>query len=155
WTRRIGWNSLLVFEMNRCSLGSYDAPQKLMPPAGPGGEMLYWSTPIGMNGPPSFMLLSSTMCSQYDCSCGSPLYRLLRETVICVSGGGFTGNGCVGDVRSRGNSLFGTVRSSMSKIGFPVTRFSVNIKPVLLTMTTAGTVLPSRTRSTSMGADCV
>ena len=30
----------VVFEMNRCSLGSYDGPQKLMPPAGPGGEML-------------------------------------------------------------------------------------------------------------------
>ena len=41
------------------------------------------------------------------------------------------------------------------KIGLPVTRSSVNISPVLFTMTTAGTVLPSRTRSISRGADCV
>ena len=37
-----------------------------VPPAGPGGEMLYRLNEIGMNGPPSFMLLSSTMCWQYD-----------------------------------------------------------------------------------------
>ena len=57
---------LLVFDTNRCSSGSYDGPQKLMPPAGPGGEMLYRLKAIGMYGPPSFMLLSSTRCSQYD-----------------------------------------------------------------------------------------
>ena len=62
--------------------------------------------------------------------------------MFCVSGGGLTGNGCVGDVCSRGRSLFGTGRSSMSKIGLPVTRLSVNINPVLLTMITAGTVVP-------------
>ena len=54
-----------------------------------------------------------------------------------------------------GTSLFGTGRSSMSKIGLPVTRFSVNIRPVLFTMMTAGTVAPSRTRSTRSGADWV
>src|SRR5262245_66120426 len=99
------------------------------------------------------MLLSSTRCSQYDWSCGSPLYRLLRDTVFCVNGSGFTGKGCVGDACSPGTSLFGTGRSSMSKIGLPVTRLSVNINPVLLTMMTAGTVVPPRRRSTSSRGD--
>ena len=62
--------------------------------------------------------------------------------MFCVSGSGLTGNGCVGDACSPGTSLFGTGRSSMSKIGLPVTRLSVNINPVLLTMMTAGTVCP-------------
>src|SRR5215470_15518499 len=39
-TNRIGWKRFVVFEMNRCNLGSYAGPQKLMPPWGPGGDML-------------------------------------------------------------------------------------------------------------------
>src|SRR5436309_14333788 len=152
---RIGWKMLLVFDTNRCSSGSYDGPQKLIPPAGPGGDTLYRLKAIGMYGPPSFMSLSSTRCSQYDWCCGSPLYNLSREIVFCASGGGLTGNGCVGDACSPGTSLFGTGRSSISKIGLPVTRFSVNINPVLLTMMTAGTICPPRCRSTRSGADWV
>ena len=67
-----------------------------------------------------------------------------RDRVSASAARGFTGNGCVGDACSPGTSLFGTGRSSMSKIGLPVTRLSVNISPVLLTMMTAGTVVPSR-----------
>ena len=55
---------------------------------------------------------------------------------------GFTGNGCVGDVCSPGTSLFGTGRSTTSKIGLPVTRLSVNSRPALLTTMSAGTVVP-------------
>ena len=37
-------------------------------------------------------------------------------------GGGLIGNGCVGDVHSPGAVVCGTLRSSMPKIGSPVTR---------------------------------
>ena len=43
--------------------------------------------------------------------------------VTRASGGGFTGNGCVGDVASPGTSLDGTGRSSTPKMGSPVRRF--------------------------------
>ena len=84
------------------------------------------------------------------------LVQIVRgRSCSAPAAGGLTGNGCVGDACSPGTSLFGTGRSSMSKIGLPVTRLSVNINPVLLTMMTAGTIWPSRRRSTSSGADWV
>ena len=42
--------------------------------------------------------------------------------MLRASGAGFTGNGCVGQVFSPGTALCGTGRSSMPKIGSPVTR---------------------------------
>ena len=66
-----------------------------------------------------------------------------RLIELRASGGGFSGNGCVGEVFSPGTVLCGTGRSSMPNIGSPVTRSKMNSRPILLICATAGIVLPS------------
>ena len=72
--------------------------------------------------------------------------------MLRASGGGFTGNGCVGHVASPGTVLCGTARSSMSKIGSPVTRSNTNSSAIFVMTATAGIVRPLRVTSTSVGA---
>jgi hypothetical protein len=69
-----------------------------------------------------------------------------------LSGSGFTGNGCVGQVASPGTSLCGTGRSSIPKIGSPVTRSKMKSSDILVITATAGTVRPFRRTSMSVGA---
>ena len=76
----------------------------------------------------------------------------MRLSELRASGGGFSGKGCVGEVFSPGTVLCGTGRSSMPKIGSPVTRSKMNSRPILLICATAGIVLPFRVTSISVGA---
>ena len=48
-----------------------------------------------------------------------------RLVLTRARGGGFRGNGCVGNARSPGTSLSGTARSSTPNIGSPVSRFRI------------------------------
>jgi hypothetical protein len=68
------------------------------------------------------------------------------------NGGGFVGNGCVGDARSPGTSDGGTGRSSIGQIGRPVARSNVNTSPCLVTCATALIVCPSTVMSSRFGA---
>jgi hypothetical protein len=72
--------------------------------------------------------------------------------VLRASGAGFSGNGCVGQVFSPGTPLCGTGRSSMPKIGSPVTRSKMKTSDIFVITATAGVVLPLRVTSTSVGA---
>ena len=74
-----------------------------------------------------------------------------RLIEFLASGGGFTGNGCVGDVFSPGTVLCGTGRSSMPNIGSPVTRLKMKSKPIFVICATAGIVLPFRVTSINVG----
>jgi predicted TIM-barrel enzyme len=67
--------------------------------------------------------------------------------------GGATGNGWVGDARSPGTSLWGTLRSSTPKIGLPVSRSSRKRLPVLEPTAIAGSVLPLRRTENRSGGE--
>ena len=75
-----------------------------------------------------------------------------RFSELRASGGGLTGNGCVGDVHSPGAVVCGTLRSSMPKIGSPVSRLKMNSSAIFVCCATAGIVRPSRRTSTRIGA---
>jgi hypothetical protein len=64
-------------------------------------------------------------------------------------------NGWVGDACSVGMSLGGTARSSMGKIGAPVSRLSTYSIPFLFAWSTAGTRAPSLVIVTSAGGDAL
>ena len=66
-----------------------------------------------------------------------------------ASGGGFTGNGCVGEYHSPGTSPAVTLRSSTPNTGLPVSRFRMNIQPVLPISAIAGIFLPFTVMSSS------
>src|SRR5688572_25864947 len=65
-------------------------------------------------------------------------------------GGGFVGNGCVGEVHSPGTSDFGTRRSRIGQIGLPVTRSNVYANACFVSCTTI--FLPFG-KSARIGAD--
>ena len=68
------------------------------------------------------------------------------------SGGGLSGNGCVGHACSPGTVLLGTGRSSMPKSGSPVTRLKMKSNVIFVITATAGMVWPLRRTSMSVGA---
>src|SRR5260221_311840 len=82
--------------------------------------------------------------------------RVRRVNSCCVlltrgRGGGFSGNGCVGDDSSPSTSLFGTGRSSTPNTGLPVMRSRMNSRPIFVICATAGLVLTLRFTSISAG----
>ena len=58
------------------------------------------------------------------------------------NGGGFVGNGCVGDSSSFGISDFPTGRSSIGQSGSPVTRLKTYRNPVFPACATMSTFCP-------------
>ena len=77
------------------------------------------------------------------------------ESVCAASGGGASGNGCVGEVTSPGTSLCGTGRSSTGNTGLPVSRFSTYSMPDLLPWITTGTSWPLWRRVASRGGEAL
>ena len=70
-----------------------------------------------------------------------------------ISVGWPTEKGWVADVDSPGTSLCGTGRSSTRVSGTPVSRSSTNRKPLFVAKTSAGRVVPCRSKSTRLGPD--
>src|SRR3954451_21725430 len=111
---------LLVFTKTYERGGSKETPPQLPPPIAP-GNVRTGSKPKGVYRLP-WMYLSN--CSaQYFSYWGVRLLNSSRVgAVIRASGGGLSGNGCVGQDSSSGTWLLGTARSSTPNTGLPVSR---------------------------------
>src|SRR5205823_4515297 len=93
--------------------------------------------------------LSLSNCSrQYACASGETLETSSLVMLSRVKGGGFSGNGWVGQDCSPGTSLGGTRRSSTPQTGLPVRRSSTKSRPFFENSATAGTRLPLAVAST-------
>src|SRR5207244_12571764 len=81
----------------------------------------------GVNGPALYTPPTRSTRSAQAFACSGVVSAAVTRSsglyVFRASGGGFTGNGCVGNASSPGTSLVGTGRSSTPKIGRPVSRF--------------------------------
>src|SRR5438094_5623204 len=99
--------------------GSNDIPPQPMPPSAL-GKIRVGSRPSGVNGP-RFVYLSNA-ARQKACASGVTFDTSSLVMASRASGGGLTGNGCVGDETSPDTIDCGTGRSSTPKTGLPVSR---------------------------------
>src|SRR5690348_13841661 len=108
-----------------------------MPPVNPGNVSVAlrevssgaWKTQ-GVNGPEFWMsYLSHISWQALACSAvvSSGVTRSFLVMLTRANGGGFTGNGCVGEYHSPGTLPLGTGRSSTPNTGLPVTRSRMNM----------------------------
>src|ERR1044071_4642907 len=127
------------------SVGSNAEPFQFPPPVHP-GKITRSFGPYCANGPPVIAPPSSARRSRQYFSCSGVIVATSSgENVIRASGGGLTGNGCVGQYSSPGSGLSdATGRSSTPKIGWPVTRLKMNSSPCFVYWATAGIVWPPR-----------
>src|SRR5947209_3577092 len=101
--------------------GSAAAPPQLLPPSSPGISIASRLALGGVKTPSLRALRNSSRKRAFS----APSTYGFRSSTLNLSrekGGGFVGNGCVGDDSSPGTSLFGTARSSIGQRGSPVTR---------------------------------
>src|SRR5947208_14889818 len=107
----------------RCVSGSYDPPFQFVPASARVSSASGPSTLLttgGVNiGPILYFFASSTASAR---SAGVKSIKSSIATPVRSYGGGFVGNGCVGEYHSPGTSPCGTGRSSIGQIGWPVTR---------------------------------
>src|SRR5262245_30278206 len=103
---------LLALTNSKPNLRSKDPPPQLPPPCRPGKEIVGFSA-NGKYGPPMRGLCCAMNSRQYFSSSGVTVATSFIENDCRANGGGFTGNGCVGDADSPGTSLDGTLRSSI------------------------------------------
>src|SRR6185436_13713098 len=120
-------------------LGSAAGPPQFVPPEAPGNcTLLFGGAPSSWNNHgvygPAFSkppLLSHSAWHSATCcaevSSARTMSRSLLNSTRPNERAGLTGNGCVGEYHSSGTDPFGTGRSSTPKIGFPVTRFRMNM----------------------------
>src|SRR5580692_6829238 len=96
----------------------------------------------GVNNPSLRELLSSSRIAAFSASVA---YGLISFSVKDwrANGGGFVGNGCVGELHSPGTSDWGTTLSSMGHKGSPVIRLNTYRNPNLVGWAIASTFLPS------------
>src|SRR3954454_12794598 len=138
----------LVLTKIRCRFGSNATPPQFPPPIVE-GKTLEPPARKGVYGP-LFGYLFSRSAQNFllsgESSASSDSDMLLR-----ASGGGFNGNGCVGQLFSPGTSLAGTGLSSAPKIGMPVILFKIKRSPILVVSATAGMVWPFRIRVSNVG----
>src|SRR5512147_73098 len=125
-----------VLTSSHCRCGSHAALPQLTPPP-VNGYRIVPSRLGGVNNP-------SERCDAIALR-HAPRSRNVRPhassaVIFCgTSGGGFCGNGCVGDNHSPLTAPVGTGRSSTGYNGSPVSRSSVNTSPVFVGCSTAAT----------------
>ena len=121
-------------------VGSKEPPPQFDPPFVPGNITVGFS-PIGSYMRPS---TTASLIISMHCARDSGVTFVISSSFMdCrANGGGFTGNGCVGQDSSPGIELLGTGRSCTSNSGLPVSRSSRKTKPVLVACATASTCLP-------------
>ena len=141
----------LALTYNTLVTGSTDGPPHSPPPSYP-GRIRVPCTEGGVKIDPA--RYDKNRCFNCACSALSVVMRLRSFTVmVCLANGlGKTGKGWVGDKTSliRSVCVF-TLRSSMGKTGFPVSRSKTKTMPVLVVCATASIFLPFRLMVTSEG----
>src|ERR1039457_5929488 len=130
-------------------VGSTAAPPQLAPPLLPG----ICTLPRKLGGVNNPSLRALRIMSRKRARSAALRYGLRSSTVNFwrENGGGFTGNGCVGDVFSSGTSEAGTGRSSTGQSGFPVSRSNTQTKPCLVTCATTSVFLPAWRKGNRFG----
>jgi hypothetical protein len=88
---------------------------------------------------------------QYFWASGEIFETSARVIALRVMGSGLTGNGWVGHAASPSASVGGTGRSSMPKMGSPVSRFRKKRYPIFVICTIAGMRCPLRFTSANIG----
>src|SRR4051794_22113217 len=137
-----------------CVSGSYEPPFQFVPasarvnrPSGPSTLL----TTGGVNiGPIAYFFDKATASA---CSSGVKSIRSSTDTPVRSYGGGLVGKGCVGEYHSPGTSPFGTGRSSIGQIGWPVTRSNTYSQACLLGTATTLRARPPTVTSAMSGAD--
>src|SRR5262245_62871502 len=111
--------------------GLYAVPPQFAPPRPPGKlSAVFGGAPLaryahGVNGPAlytPFVSRRSLQDAAWAAVVSAAVTRSSRVKLTRASGAGLTGNGCAGNVRSPGTSLFATGRSSTPNTGSPVSR---------------------------------
>src|SRR5215216_2520630 len=130
----------LMLRITQPRCGSNATLPQFVPPITPG----YWMVPPRLEGVkmPSLRWRSISFRHCLRSQGLSPQASSLLS-VVGANGCGFVGKGCVGQLWSPGTSDWGTGRSSIGKIGSPVSRLRRKRKPILVACATAGMSLPS------------
>ncbi len=111
-----------------------------------------WPACHGWYGTEGCSLYLSQSASQNAACSGVTFDNSERVIELRVNGAGLMGKGCVGDVHSPAAVVCGTGRSSMPKIGSPVSRLKMKSSDIFVCCTTAGITCPFRRTSMSAGA---
>ena len=147
------WPMFDTLVNTRWSVGSYDRPFQFPPPIVLGNVSIVPSVPGGVYMPFVYIAFLFQRSLQYFVASGVVVLKSLAGSkVVRPSGSGLKGNGCVGDVASPGTLLCGTGRSSMPKIGSPVSRLKTNNRLIFVITATAGTFWLFRRTVISAGA---
>src|SRR5580698_1000826 len=105
--------TFITFTNNKSREGSIDTPPQFPPPSVLGKNKALPSSGSGVYGTPIFIRFAANNSRQKRACSGERSYISSNRNVFFASGGGFTGNGCVGEVTSPGTAVWGTGRSSI------------------------------------------
>src|SRR5262249_6631105 len=125
------------------------APHQFAPPLYPGLTIVPRSVGGVYGGPKSNFL---RMANASDFSSGVKSITSSSDTPNRSKRGGLVGNGCVDQAFSPGRLDWGTGRSSIGQIGFPVTRSNVKMNPCFVIWATALIGRPSTLMLMRLGA---